>query len=119
MFFEKHLKYIKLNNQFVSFTKLNLSYLLKDIYDVAFVKEVYASPVVSYQELKNGPIVSTGAVRIPYYTKDQYKKTAKYIGLMDDFRVSQFFRYLIFILHQIIYAYILLYYICIYILCAL
>lgn len=88
MFYEKHLKFIKLNNRFVNFTKLNLSYLLKDNYDVAFVKDVYTSTVVSYQELKNGSIVTNGSVRIPYLTKDQYKKTAKYIGLMDDFRVS-------------------------------
>ncbi|KAK6620244.1 hypothetical protein RUM44_006645 [Polyplax serrata] len=86
MFYEKHLKFIKLNNRFVNFTKLNLSYLLKDNYDVAFVKDVYTSTVVSYQELKNGSIVTNGSVRIPYLTKDQYKKTAKYIGLMDDFR---------------------------------
>lgn len=90
MFFEKHLKYIQLNTQYVSFTKLNLTYLLKDSYDVSFVNDVYGSPVLSYQELKNGPIVSTGSVRLPYFTKDQYKKTAKFIGLMDDFRVSLF-----------------------------
>ncbi|KAL0267937.1 UNVERIFIED_CONTAM: hypothetical protein PYX00_010065 [Menopon gallinae] len=86
MFYDKHLKYIKLNEQFVSFTKLNLSYLLKDNYDVAFVKEVYSTPVVSYQELRGGTIVSDGPVRIPYHNKDQYKRTAKYLGLMDDFR---------------------------------
>ncbi|EEB15549.1 alpha-1,3-mannosyl-glycoprotein 2-beta-N-acetylglucosaminyltransferase, putative [Pediculus humanus corporis] len=86
LFYEKHLKYIKLNNQFVSFTKLNLTYLLKDVYDVNFVKDVYSSPEVSYEDLKNNPNLPTGSVRLPYYTKDQYKKSAKYIGLMDDFR---------------------------------
>ncbi|XP_049781255.1 alpha-1,3-mannosyl-glycoprotein 2-beta-N-acetylglucosaminyltransferase isoform X2 [Schistocerca cancellata] len=85
-FYEKHLKYIKLNEKFVPFTKMNLNYLLKDNYDVQFVKEVYGSPVVTYQELKNGPIVHDGPVRIPYYTKDSYKRTAKLLGLMDDFR---------------------------------
>lgn len=88
MFYEKHLKYIKLNQEYVSFSQLNLTYLLKDHYDVSFVKEVYGSPVVSYQELKSGSIVSSGPVRIAYHTKDQYKKTAKFLGLMDDFRVS-------------------------------
>lgn len=88
MFYDKHLKYIKLNEHYVSFTQLNLSYLLKDNYDVAFVKEVYSTPVVSYQELRGGNIVSDGPVRIPYHNKDQYKRTAKYLGLMDDFRVS-------------------------------
>ncbi|KDR12543.1 alpha-1,3-mannosyl-glycoprotein 2-beta-N-acetylglucosaminyltransferase isoform X2 [Zootermopsis nevadensis] len=85
-FYEKHLKYIKLNEKFVPFTQKNLSYLLKDNYDVQFVKQVYESLVVSYQELKSGSIVSQGSVRIPYHTNDIYKRTAKMLGLMDDFR---------------------------------
>nr|CAD7586861.1 unnamed protein product [Timema genevievae] len=85
-FFEKHLKYIKLNEKFVPFTKLNLSYLLKDNYDVQFVKQVYESPVITYQELKSGPIVHEGPVRIPYHTNDIYKRTSKMLGLMEDFR---------------------------------
>jgi len=85
-FYEKHLKYIKLNEKFVPFTKKNLTYLMKDNYDVQFVKQVYESPVVTYQELKSGSIVAEGSVRIPYHTNDMYKRTAKMLGLMDDFR---------------------------------
>ncbi|XP_067002975.2 alpha-1,3-mannosyl-glycoprotein 2-beta-N-acetylglucosaminyltransferase isoform X2 [Anabrus simplex] len=87
-FFEKHLKFIKLNEKTVPFTQLNLDYLLKDNYDVQFVKQVYESPVITYQELKSGSIVHEGSVRIPYHTKDIYKRTAKMLGLMDDFRSS-------------------------------
>ncbi|XP_071563160.1 alpha-1,3-mannosyl-glycoprotein 2-beta-N-acetylglucosaminyltransferase [Temnothorax nylanderi] len=86
LFFEKHLKYIKLNEQFVPFTKMNLSYLLKDNYDIAFVNQVYQSTVVSYSELKSGNIVAPGPVRIPYYTRQSFKNTTKLLGLMDDFR---------------------------------
>ncbi|CAL1677609.1 unnamed protein product [Lasius platythorax] len=86
LFFEKHLKYIKLNEQFVPFTKMNLSYLLKDNYDIAFVNQVYQSTVVSYSELKSGNIVAPGSVRIPYYTRQSFKNTTKLLGLMDDFR---------------------------------
>ncbi|XP_014474863.1 PREDICTED: alpha-1,3-mannosyl-glycoprotein 2-beta-N-acetylglucosaminyltransferase isoform X1 [Dinoponera quadriceps] len=86
LFFEKHLKYIKLNEQFVPFTKMNLSYLLKDNYDIAFVNDVYQSTVVSYSELKSGNIVAPGPVRIPYYTRQSFKNTSKLLGLMDDFR---------------------------------
>ncbi|XP_033209026.1 alpha-1,3-mannosyl-glycoprotein 2-beta-N-acetylglucosaminyltransferase [Belonocnema kinseyi] len=86
LFFEKHLKFIKLNEQFVPFTAMNLTYLLKDNYDIAFVNEVYQSKVVSYSELKSGNIVVPGPVRIPYYTRQTYKSTAKMLGLMDDFR---------------------------------
>ncbi|CAL7942360.1 unnamed protein product [Xylocopa violacea] len=76
MFYERHLKYIKLNTQFVHFTRMNLTYLLK----------VYQSTVVSFSELKTGKVVAPGAVRIPYYSRQAYKNTAKQFGLMDDFR---------------------------------
>ncbi|GLH00155.1 Alpha-1,3-mannosyl-glycoprotein 2-beta-N-acetylglucosaminyltransferase [Gryllus bimaculatus] len=85
-FYDKHLKYIKLSDKFVPFTQQDLSYLLKDNYDVEFVRRVYDSPVVTYQELRSGSIVAPGPVRIPYYTKDAFKHTAKMLGLMDDFR---------------------------------
>ncbi|XP_033337392.2 alpha-1,3-mannosyl-glycoprotein 2-beta-N-acetylglucosaminyltransferase [Megalopta genalis] len=86
MFYERHLKYIKLNTEYVHFTKMNLTYLLKDNYDINFVNEVYQSTVVSFLELKNGKVVAPGAVRIPYYSRQAYKITAKQFGLMDDFR---------------------------------
>lgn len=86
LFFEKHLKYIKLNEQFVPFTKTNLSNLTRDAYDDQFMRKVYQSPVVSYQELKEGRVARDGPVRIVYYNKDAFKRTAKLLGLMDDFR---------------------------------
>lgn len=86
MFYERHLKYIKLNTEFVYFTKMNLTYLLKDNYDINFVNEVYQSTVVSFSELKSGKVVAPGTVRIPYYSRQAYKNTAKQFGLMDDFR---------------------------------
>jgi alpha-1,3-mannosyl-glycoprotein beta-1,2-N-acetylglucosaminyltransferase len=90
MFFEKHLKYIKLNEKFVPFTKMNLSYLVKDVYDKDFIRDVYQSVIVSYQELKDGKIAHEGPVRIVYRTKDEYKLITKKLGLMDDFKVSIF-----------------------------
>lgn len=66
----------------------NVSDFVQDNYDVQFVKQVYESPVVTYQELKSGSIVSEGSVRLSYHTNDMYKRTAKMLGLMDDFRVS-------------------------------
>ncbi|XP_015604303.1 alpha-1,3-mannosyl-glycoprotein 2-beta-N-acetylglucosaminyltransferase [Cephus cinctus] len=86
LFFDKHLKFIKLNDQFVPFTKMNLTYLLKNNYDSAFEREVYQSTVVDYTELKSGSIVTKGPVRIIYHTRQDYKHTAKMLGLMDDFR---------------------------------
>uniref|UniRef100_A0A1B6MN63 Alpha-1,3-mannosyl-glycoprotein 2-beta-N-acetylglucosaminyltransferase n=1 Tax=Graphocephala atropunctata TaxID=36148 RepID=A0A1B6MN63_9HEMI len=86
LFYEKYLKFIHLNDQFVPFTKKNMTFLLKDNYDVQFVRSVYNSRVISYQELKSGSIFFDGPVRIPYHTKDEYRRTAKALGLMDDFR---------------------------------
>lgn len=87
LFFEKHLKFIKLNEKSVPFTKMNLTYLLKDNYDVSFMNEVYHSTVITYSELKSGHIIIPGPVRILYYTRLSYKNTAKMLGLMDDFKV--------------------------------
>lgn len=86
LFYDKHLKYIKLNEKHVPFAKKNLTYLLKDNYDVQFVKQVYDSPVVTLAELKSNTVKYEGPVRITYHTKDAYKRTAKMLGLMDDFR---------------------------------
>ncbi|KAL3285708.1 hypothetical protein HHI36_000238 [Cryptolaemus montrouzieri] len=86
LFFEKHLKFIKLNEDFVPFTKMNLTYLLKDNYDNDFVNAVYQSAVVTYQDLREEKITSDGPVRIIYRTKEEYKRRSKMLGLMDDFK---------------------------------
>ncbi|XP_011297852.1 alpha-1,3-mannosyl-glycoprotein 2-beta-N-acetylglucosaminyltransferase isoform X2 [Fopius arisanus] len=86
LFYEKHLKFIKLNDQSVPFTKMNLTYLLKNNYDIDFMNDVYQTTVVSYPELKSGNIIASGPVRIPYFNRVTYKTTAKMLGLMDDFR---------------------------------
>jgi alpha-1,3-mannosyl-glycoprotein beta-1,2-N-acetylglucosaminyltransferase len=85
LFFEKHLKFIKLNDQFVPFTKRNMTYLLKENYDVAFLKTVYGSPAITVQQLVSGDL-TPGAVRVTYRSKDSFKKMAKTLGLMDDFK---------------------------------
>ncbi|RWS25063.1 alpha-1:3-mannosyl-glycoprotein 2-beta-N-acetylglucosaminyltransferase-like protein [Leptotrombidium deliense] len=86
LFYEKHLKFIKLNDEFVPFSKRNLTHLLKDNYDVAFLKSVYGSPPVSLQQLLSGSISTNGSVRLTYKTKDSFKKIAKSLGLMEDFK---------------------------------
>ncbi|XP_023227724.1 alpha-1,3-mannosyl-glycoprotein 2-beta-N-acetylglucosaminyltransferase-like [Centruroides sculpturatus] len=86
LFYEKHLKFIKLNDKFVPFTKKDLSYLKKDNYDVAFVKQIYGSPAVSLQQLQKGSIDHSGPVRVTYDTKEFFKKASKALGLMDDFK---------------------------------
>ena len=57
-------------------------------YDVAFLKKVYTSPVVVVKDLIAGNVAKDITLRVTYRNKDHYKKTAKQLGLMDDFKVS-------------------------------
>lgn len=69
----------------------NLIYFhLQENYDNTFLKHVYECPVVTYDELRRGLVKTKDPIRIQYNTKDQYKRTAKMLGLMDDFKVSVF-----------------------------
>ncbi|KAH8280267.1 hypothetical protein KR018_001318 [Drosophila ironensis] len=86
LFFDKYLKHIKLSENFVQFTKINMDYLLKDNYDETFVRGVYTYPLVTYDELRRNLIRVEGPVRIQYTTRNQYKRITKMLGLMDDFK---------------------------------
>ncbi|XP_075750089.1 alpha-1,3-mannosyl-glycoprotein 2-beta-N-acetylglucosaminyltransferase isoform X3 [Rhipicephalus microplus] len=86
LFYEKHLKFIQLNKKFVPFTSRDLNYLKKDNYDVAFVKEVYGSPLVTVSQLLKGSLETKGPLRITYTTKEQFKNIAKKLSIMDDFK---------------------------------
>ncbi|XP_030375405.1 alpha-1,3-mannosyl-glycoprotein 2-beta-N-acetylglucosaminyltransferase [Scaptodrosophila lebanonensis] len=86
MFFDKYLKYIKLSTDFVEFTKINMSYLLKENYDSTFLRRVYIYPLVTYDELRRNLIAIKGPVRIQYNTRDQYKRLTRMLGLMDDLK---------------------------------
>ncbi len=86
LFYEKHLKYIYLNNKVAEFTKQDVTYLAKEAYDDSFLGVVYASPIVSLEELKTGRLYTQGSVRILYDTRQMLKKITKSIGLMDDFK---------------------------------
>jgi len=86
LFYERHLKYIVLNTKFVPFTVMDLDFLKKDNYDDSFVKMVYQTPIVNLTDLKNGRIGNNKAVRVVYHTRDTYKKSAKALGIMDDFK---------------------------------
>jgi len=88
LFYEKHLKYIVLNTKFVPFTVLDLSFLGKERYDEGWVAEVYKTPLVSLEDLKAGRVSgkSNKAVRLAYHTREAYKRSAKALGIMEDFK---------------------------------
>lgn len=86
LFFDKHLKYIKLNENPIDFTKQNMSRLMQPAYDSDFIRRVYSFPVVSAPDVRTNNIPFDGPVRIVYHTKDGFKSAAKLLGLMDDFK---------------------------------
>lgn len=92
LYFEKHLKFIKLSSDFVPFTKLDLTYLLKDKYDEPFVKKVYSALPIKTDELANSRLDNgqplPSAVRIAYSDQKNFKSIAKMFKIMEDAKVS-------------------------------
>ncbi|XP_045487347.1 alpha-1,3-mannosyl-glycoprotein 2-beta-N-acetylglucosaminyltransferase [Pieris rapae] len=84
LFFDLHLRYMQLNAEFVEFTKLNLTYLIKDVYDDNLTSLVAALPESSAEDVIMG--YGTGPVRVEYSNAKSYQRAAKKLGLMDDFR---------------------------------
>lgn len=86
-FFDQYLRYIKLNAEFVPFTKQNLSHLLKDEYDGAFVQQVYGAPLVKVEDLqRTGALGGPGPYRVQYSSRDTFKVLARSLGVMDDLK---------------------------------
>ncbi|KAG5856614.1 alpha-1,3-mannosyl-glycoprotein 2-beta-N-acetylglucosaminyltransferase a [Anguilla rostrata] len=85
-FFDQYLRYIKLNTEFVPFTKRDLSYLFRERYDEMFEKEVYSAPLVKAEDLKGGSMQGAGPFRLQYSSKDSFKVLARSLGVMDDLK---------------------------------
>ncbi|XP_069032306.1 alpha-1,3-mannosyl-glycoprotein 2-beta-N-acetylglucosaminyltransferase a [Embiotoca jacksoni] len=85
-FYDKYLRYIKLNAEFVPFTELDLSYLKEETYRDAFQRDVYGAPLVKYEDVKQGQLKGTGPFRLQYSSKDSFKVLAKNLGIMDDLK---------------------------------
>merc|ERR1719206_442281 len=86
LFYEKHLKYIVLNKQFVPFTVMDLNFLKKDAYDERAAKELAELQAVSVKDL---PALASNpdhpkAVKVFYKTKADFKAAVKVLGIMDD-----------------------------------
>ncbi|XP_058261347.1 alpha-1,3-mannosyl-glycoprotein 2-beta-N-acetylglucosaminyltransferase b isoform X1 [Hemibagrus wyckioides] len=86
-FFDQYLRYIKLNTEFVPFTKRDLSYLVREHYDEDFDKEVYSAPLVKVEELQpGGSLQGSGPFRVQYSSRDSFKVLARNLGVMDDLK---------------------------------
>ncbi|CAL1529618.1 unnamed protein product [Lymnaea stagnalis] len=88
LYFDKHLKFIKLNTEFVPFTKMDLSYLDKANYDELFIKKVYSAPQLTEGQVKLGDRAADTVVRVEYRDKSSFKTLAKQLGIMDDFKAG-------------------------------
>ncbi|XP_005998175.1 alpha-1,3-mannosyl-glycoprotein 2-beta-N-acetylglucosaminyltransferase b [Latimeria chalumnae] len=85
-FFDQYLKFIKLNDHFVPFTKMDLSYLRKDAYDRTFLETVYGAPELRVEELQGNQRTELRVVRVQYSTRETFKAFAKALGVMDDLK---------------------------------
>ncbi|XP_010001492.1 PREDICTED: alpha-1,3-mannosyl-glycoprotein 2-beta-N-acetylglucosaminyltransferase [Chaetura pelagica] len=85
-FFDQYLKFIKLNDRFVPFTQLDLSYLKKEDYQQAFLSKVYSAPEIKVEELQGNRKRELGTVRLQYKGREAFKAFAKALGLMDDLK---------------------------------
>lgn len=88
LFFDKHLKFIKLNENFVPFTKKDLSYLIKENYDPVFLSAIYNTSEISLMDVKMRTRSDLSDVRVTYKTMDDFKNIAKELGIMDDFKAG-------------------------------
>jgi alpha-1,3-mannosyl-glycoprotein beta-1,2-N-acetylglucosaminyltransferase len=88
LFFNKHLKQIKLNQSPANFTQLNLNYLLKENYDKPFMDLVYGLPKLSVDEAISKSLKSTlssrESARIEYSSMQEYTDTARKLRIMID-----------------------------------
>nr|XP_061808955.1 alpha-1,3-mannosyl-glycoprotein 2-beta-N-acetylglucosaminyltransferase b isoform X1 [Nerophis lumbriciformis] len=86
-FFDQYLRYIRLNTEFVPFTKRDFSHLLKENYDEKFIREVYGAPLVKIEELQQGgSLRGPGPYRVKYSSRDSFKVLARNLGVMDDLK---------------------------------
>ncbi|NXM56719.1 MGAT1 acetylglucosaminyltransferase, partial [Illadopsis cleaveri] len=85
-FFDQYLKFIKLNDRFVPFTQMDLSYLKKEQYERFFLQQVYSAPEIKLEQLQKESGKDLGAVRLQYRGRDSFKALAKALGLMDDLK---------------------------------
>jgi len=81
-FWFSHIQHIKFNEEFVSFTQLDLSYLLKKNYDPWIFGLIKNATIVSASEAFSKS--SAGDYRVTYNNIEEYKVLAKQFGLMPD-----------------------------------
>lgn len=91
-FFDKHLAKVVLSNASVSFTTMNLDYLLNPRYDTEFNRLVYSeSPLMSIDDAVSFSMQNSGtgrSIRVEYTGNIDYIRKADKLRVMHDFKAG-------------------------------
>jgi len=80
-------RFIRLNDKKINFTQADVSYLLKQNYDQAFLNEVYALEEISQLQLQSYTSLDTSkSYRIEYVDNAQFRRIAKFLKIMEDLK---------------------------------
>eukprot|EP00040_Diaphanoeca_grandis_P044871 m.13954 g.13954 ORF g.13954 m.13954 type:complete len:502 (-) comp9935_c0_seq1:150-1655(-) len=86
-FWKKYLKFIKLNDKKIDFTKKDLSYLLKANYDDDFMTKVYNFDELSQLQVETpGDLDRSKEYRLEYRDNNQFRRIAKSLKIMEDLK---------------------------------
>ncbi|KAH9492834.1 Alpha-1,3-mannosyl-glycoprotein 2-beta-N-acetylglucosaminyltransferase [Bulinus truncatus] len=88
LYYDKHLRFIKLNTEFVPFTKWISPTFPRETMMKCLSRKCISAPLLTGQQVKNGVQPMDKVVRVEYTDKDSFKKLAKLLGIMDDFKAG-------------------------------
>lgn len=86
-FFDRYLKDVRLNNAFVSFSLLDLSYLIQERYDPAFELTVYETPAITMEDLTSMTVTRSRA-RVTYHNDAEFNSIADELDIMPDMKAG-------------------------------
>ena len=86
-FYDKHLKFIELNEEDVNWQEFDLSYLKKEEYDKHFVSRVLTLPEISVSQIRSRSFPAN-EVKFVYTSASSFKSSAKLLGIMEDFKAG-------------------------------
>lgn len=56
-FYTKHVKTIEFNEEFINFDQMDLSYLIKDSYDIKLHNDISSATEISFEQIKSDPFI--------------------------------------------------------------
>ncbi|CAF1263880.1 unnamed protein product, partial [Didymodactylos carnosus] len=83
-YYDQYLKNIVRNNIMVKWKEIDVSYLLKDQYDVWFQQRVNSCKIITISDLVS--LADISCARLIYNTNEQFVIIANTLGIMNDFK---------------------------------